>query len=179
MPTVPQGKSLGHVATCAKAVRFAVLVDQSANRRSGHSASIRLRGCRWLTVCPGRGGGVPLSRSITEWIQIAAAGGPAMSMSFLDHIKSVGDFRVPGMTIYPFDEVLLTVLDGLLCRMEDFDEISARSSLTGCAVFFLFATALRWDAALNITREPTKSPIKRKRLRAAINPQFRTALLAC
>jgi len=35
-------------------------------------------------------------------------------------------------------------------------------------------------AVLNIlTREPTKIPIKRKRLKAAINPAFRTALIAC
>ena len=47
-----------------------------------------------------------------------------MSMTFLDHIKTVGDHRIPGMTTYPLDEVLLTVLTGLLCRMEDFDEIA-------------------------------------------------------
>jgi hypothetical protein len=35
-------------------------------------------------------------------------------------------------------------------------------------------------AALNILkREPTKIPIKRKRLKAAINPDFRDALLKC
>ena len=47
-----------------------------------------------------------------------------MSMTFLDHIKAVEDHRVPGMTTYPLDEVLLTILVGLLCRMEDFDEIA-------------------------------------------------------
>ncbi len=47
-----------------------------------------------------------------------------MSGSFLDHVKAVEDHRVPGMTTYPLDEVLLTVLVGLLCRMEDFDEIT-------------------------------------------------------
>ncbi len=47
-----------------------------------------------------------------------------MSGSFLDHIKEVEDHRVPGMTTYPLDEVLLTVLVGLLCRMEDFEEIA-------------------------------------------------------
>ena len=46
-----------------------------------------------------------------------------MSRNFLDHIKEVEDHRVPGMTTYPLDEVLLTVLVGLLCRGEDFDEI--------------------------------------------------------
>jgi DDE_Tnp_1-associated len=47
-----------------------------------------------------------------------------MSTTFLDHIKAVEDHRVPGMTTYPLDEVLLTILVGLLCRMEDFDEIA-------------------------------------------------------
>ena len=47
-----------------------------------------------------------------------------MSASFLDHIKVVEDGRIPGMTTYPLDEILLTVLVGVLCRMEDFDEIA-------------------------------------------------------
>ena len=47
-----------------------------------------------------------------------------MSVTFLDHIKAVEDQRIPGMTTYPLDEVLLTVLVGLLCRMEDFDEMA-------------------------------------------------------
>jgi predicted transposase YbfD/YdcC len=47
-----------------------------------------------------------------------------MGESFLDHIKTVEDHRIPGMITYPLDEVLLTVLVGLLCRMEDFDEIA-------------------------------------------------------
>lgn len=46
-----------------------------------------------------------------------------MSMSFLDHIRDLEDPRIPGMVLYPLDEVLLTVLVGLLCRSEDFDEI--------------------------------------------------------
>ncbi len=47
-----------------------------------------------------------------------------MRANFLEHIKKVEDGRIPGMTTYPLDEVLLTVLVGLLCRMEDFDEIA-------------------------------------------------------
>ena len=47
-----------------------------------------------------------------------------MGSCFLDHVKTVEDHRVPGMTTYPLDEVLLTVLTGLVCRMEDFDEIA-------------------------------------------------------
>jgi DDE family transposase len=49
-------------------------------------------------------------------------GKPAVSSR--RHIKTVEDHRIPGMTAYPLDEVLLTVLTGLLCRMEDFDEIA-------------------------------------------------------
>jgi len=46
-----------------------------------------------------------------------------MSMNFLDHIRDIEDPRIPGMVLYPLDEVLLTVLVGLLCRAEDVDEI--------------------------------------------------------
>jgi len=46
-----------------------------------------------------------------------------MRVNFLDHIGAIEDPRVPGMVLYPLDEVLLTVLVGLLCRAEDFDEI--------------------------------------------------------
>lgn len=46
-----------------------------------------------------------------------------MSVSFLNHIQDLEDPRIPGMVLYPLDEVLLTVLVGLLCRAEDFDEI--------------------------------------------------------
>lgn len=46
-----------------------------------------------------------------------------MSVNFLDHIRDIEDPRVPGMVLYPLDEVLLAVLVGLLCRAEDFDEI--------------------------------------------------------
>lgn len=46
-----------------------------------------------------------------------------MSVSFLYHIRDLEDPRIPGMVLYPLDEVLLTVLVGLLCRAEDFDEI--------------------------------------------------------
>lgn len=46
-----------------------------------------------------------------------------MRVNFLDHIRDIEDPRVPGMVLYPLDEVLLTVLVGLLCRAEDFDEI--------------------------------------------------------
>lgn len=46
-----------------------------------------------------------------------------MGTSFFDHLGDIEDPRVPGMVVYPLDEILLTVLVGLLCRAEDFDEI--------------------------------------------------------
>ena len=51
-----------------------------------------------------------------------------MSINFLDHIKDIETPRIPGMVLYPLDEVLFTVLIGLLCRAEDFDEIDALST---------------------------------------------------
>ena len=51
-----------------------------------------------------------------------------MNITFPDHIKDIEDPRIPGMILYPLDEVLLTVLTGLLCRAEDFDEIEALST---------------------------------------------------
>ena len=50
-------------------------------------------------------------------------GVPAMNLSFLDHISIIDDHRVPGMVMYPLNEVLLTTLVGLICRAEDFDEV--------------------------------------------------------
>ena len=41
-----------------------------------------------------------------------------MSINFLDHIKDIEASRIPGMVLYPLDEVLFTVLIGLLCHEE-------------------------------------------------------------
>jgi predicted transposase YbfD/YdcC len=46
-----------------------------------------------------------------------------MKVSFVDHFGDIEDPRIPGMVVYRLDEILLTVLVGLLCRAEDFDEI--------------------------------------------------------
>lgn len=46
-----------------------------------------------------------------------------MSVSFLEHMSDVEDPRIPGMVLYPLDEVLLSALVGSMCRAEDFDEI--------------------------------------------------------
>lgn len=47
-----------------------------------------------------------------------------MSTNFLDHVRHLEDHRIVGMTTYPLDEILLTVLVGLLCGMDDFDEVA-------------------------------------------------------
>lgn len=46
-----------------------------------------------------------------------------MSVNFLNHIDEIIDPRIPGMTTYPLQEVLLVVLVGLLCRVEDLEEM--------------------------------------------------------
>jgi hypothetical protein len=46
-----------------------------------------------------------------------------MSANFLEHLGEIEDPRIVGMVDYPLDEILLTLLVGLLCRAEDFDEI--------------------------------------------------------
>lgn len=46
-----------------------------------------------------------------------------MALSFFECVQEVEDPRIVGMVDYRLDEVLLTVLVGLLCRGEDFDEI--------------------------------------------------------
>ena len=47
-----------------------------------------------------------------------------MTQSFLEHIRLIDDPCIAGMIMYPLDEMLLSILVGLLCRGEDFDEIS-------------------------------------------------------
>ena len=46
-----------------------------------------------------------------------------MSANFLEHVGTIEDPRIVGMVDYRLDDILLTVLVGLLCRAEDFDEI--------------------------------------------------------
>lgn len=53
-----------------------------------------------------------------------------MDASFLDHIDDIEDPCVPGMVVYRLDEILLTVLVGLLCRAEDLDEFTGNTQLT-------------------------------------------------
>ena len=46
-----------------------------------------------------------------------------MSANFLDFIDDIEDLRIAGMVVNPLDEVLLSVLVGLLCRAENFGKI--------------------------------------------------------
>ena len=46
-----------------------------------------------------------------------------MEIKFLNYLQYIDDPRISGMIVYPLDEILLTVLVGVLCRSEDFDEI--------------------------------------------------------
>jgi predicted transposase YbfD/YdcC len=47
-----------------------------------------------------------------------------MGLSFLEHFRSLPDYRIPGLETYPLDEILLATLVGVLCRMEDWEEIT-------------------------------------------------------
>lgn len=46
-----------------------------------------------------------------------------MNAIFLNYINDIEDPRIPGMVVYRFDEILLTVLVSVLCRAEDLEEI--------------------------------------------------------
>lgn len=46
----------------------------------------------------------------------------SVKVPFLEHFKRVEDYRVPGMVLYPIDEILFLILCGIICGFEDFDE---------------------------------------------------------
>jgi predicted transposase YbfD/YdcC len=54
---------------------------------------------------------------------MAVKGFTVMGKNFLDHLKAIEDPRIAGMTTYALDEVLVSLLVGLLCGGDDFDEI--------------------------------------------------------
>ena len=64
-----------------------------------------------------------------------------MVLGFLDHMRRVPDHRIPGMTTYPLDEVLLAVLVGVVCGADDWEgvEAVAESSLDWLRGFLPFA----------------------------------------
>lgn len=47
-----------------------------------------------------------------------------MKIGILSHFSSLPDPRISGMTTYPLDEILLSVLVGVLCNCEDWEEIA-------------------------------------------------------
>lgn len=63
-----------------------------------------------------------------------------MTIDFLYHMRIIEDHRIPGMTTYPLDEVLFSVLAGLLCRAEDWEEIEfiCREELEWLRMFLPF-----------------------------------------
>lgn len=48
---------------------------------------------------------------------------PASPITFLSHFSVLPDPRIPGMTLYPLNEILLSTLVGILCGVEDWEEI--------------------------------------------------------
>ena len=46
-----------------------------------------------------------------------------MVLGFLDQMRNVPDHRIPGMTTYPLDEVLLAVLVGVVCGADDWEGV--------------------------------------------------------
>ena len=84
------------------------------------------------------------------------------------------------MVLYPLEEILLSVLVGSLCRAEDFDEIEevCTEIVDWLRQFLPFERGIAPEQTLRRTREPTMSSCKRKRLKAAIDPTFRAAVVA-
>ena len=48
----------------------------------------------------------------------------SVSVPFLEYFSKVEDYRVPGMILYPMDEILFLILCGSICSFDDFDEIA-------------------------------------------------------
>ena len=46
-----------------------------------------------------------------------------MVLGFLDQMRKVPDHRIPGMTTYPLDEVLLATLVAVVCGADDWEEV--------------------------------------------------------
>ena len=46
-----------------------------------------------------------------------------MSHSLLNELRALEEPRIPGMVRYPLDEILFVVLVGLLCKMDDIEDI--------------------------------------------------------
>jgi predicted transposase YbfD/YdcC len=67
-----------------------------------------------------------------------------MSLGFLDHMRVVPDHRVPGMVIYPLDEVLFATLVGVVCGADDWEGVEevATGALDWLRGFLPFANGI-------------------------------------
>ena len=67
-----------------------------------------------------------------------------MSLGFLDHMRVVPDHRIPGMVIYPLDEVLFATLVGVVCGADDWEGVEevATGALDWLRGFLPFANGI-------------------------------------
>ena len=67
-----------------------------------------------------------------------------MSLGFLDHMRVVPDHRIPGMVVYPLDEVLLATLVGVVCGADDWEGVEeiAEGALDWLRGFLPFANGI-------------------------------------
>jgi predicted transposase YbfD/YdcC len=67
-----------------------------------------------------------------------------MSLGFLDHMRVVPDHRIPGMVLYPLDEVLLATLVGVVCGADDWEGVEeiATGALDWLRGFLPFANGI-------------------------------------
>src|ERR1700679_3068098 len=75
-----------------------------------------------------------------------------MSLGFLDHMRVVPDHRIPGMVIYPLDELLFATLVGVVCGADDWEGVEevATGALDWLRGFLPFANGI-----------PTAQPLRR------------------
>jgi len=67
-----------------------------------------------------------------------------MSLGFLDHMRVVPDHRIPGMVVYPLDELLLATLVGVVCGADDWEGVEeiANGALDWLRGFLPFANGI-------------------------------------
>jgi hypothetical protein len=67
-----------------------------------------------------------------------------MSLGFLDHMRVVPDHRIPGMVIYPLDELLFATLVGVVCGADDWEGVEevATGALDWLRGFLPFANGI-------------------------------------
>src|ERR1700733_9025534 len=67
-----------------------------------------------------------------------------MSLGFLDHMRVVPDHRIPGVVIYPLDELLFATLVGVVCGADDWEGVEevATGALDWLRGFLPFANGI-------------------------------------